>query len=172
MVCPKPPWVLGIRDTSGPEEEGDEMEIPDDSVPLITIGVAARKLGVSESTLRLYEREGLLVASKTRTGRRLYSLNDLRVVHCIRALIQEHGLNFAGIRALFSKIPCWSIRKCSKEERGRCSRSEPNLIPCWLMGGTGCGASQEDCKECPVYAAAGRATLGPVAVPAEEELSA
>jgi len=34
----------------------------------------------------------------------------------IRKLIQEHGLNFAGIRALFAQLPCWKIKSCSETE--------------------------------------------------------
>jgi MerR family transcriptional regulator/heat shock protein HspR len=117
----------------------------------MTIGVAAKKLGVSESTLRLYEREGLLISSRTETGRRLYSLNDLKAVDIIRTLIQKHGLNFAGIRALFAQLPCWQIKNCSEEDRGKCERFKEGLTPCWRLGGTGCEAAEEDCKACPVY---------------------
>ena len=128
------------------------MEIPSNCEPIMTIGVAAKKLGVSESTLRLYEREGLLISSRTSSGRRLYSLNDLKVVDVIRKLIQEHGLNFAGIRALFAQLPCWKIKSCSETERKSCERFPVGLSPCWRLGGTGCGATAEECKACPVYA--------------------
>lgn len=128
------------------------MEIPDSCEPILTIGVAAKRLGVSESSLRLYEREGLLISSRTETGRRLYSLNDLKVVDVIRTLIKDHGLNFAGVRAVFSKIPCWRIKNCSPEERARCNRFSVKLAPCWRVGGTGCEATPADCKTCAVYA--------------------
>ncbi|MCK4546549.1 MAG: MerR family transcriptional regulator [Candidatus Eisenbacteria sp.] len=130
------------------------MELPGNCEPIMTIGVAAKRLGVSESTLRLYEREGLLISSRTSTGRRLYSLNDLKVVDVIRTLIRKHGLNFAGIRALVSKLPCWSIKNCSEEERAVCSKFKEKgaLTPCWRLGGTGCSATPEECKSCPVYA--------------------
>jgi len=107
---------------------------------------------VSESTLRLYEREGLLISSRTSTGRRLYSLNDLKVVDCVRTLIREHGLNFAGVRALFSQIPCWDIKHCSEDQRARCERFKASLVPCWRVGGSGCQSTPEECKGCPVYA--------------------
>ena len=127
------------------------MEIPDSCEPLLTIGIAARKLGVSESTLRLYEREGLLISFRTETGRRLYSINDLKVVDLVRKLIQEHGLNFAGVRALFSQLPCWKIKNCREEDRAECERFRSALVPCWRLGGTACGSTPEQCRTCPVY---------------------
>ncbi len=79
-------------------------------------------------------------------------MNDLKVVDVIRRLIQEHGLNFAGIRALFAQFPCWKIKSCSEAERKQCDRFPVGLSPCWRLGGTGCGATAEECKACPVYA--------------------
>jgi hypothetical protein len=37
--------------------------------PIYTTGVAAKKLGVSPHTLRLYEAEGLIIPYRTDTGR-------------------------------------------------------------------------------------------------------
>jgi MerR family transcriptional regulator/heat shock protein HspR len=130
------------------------VDTPKANEPILTIGVAAKRAGVSESTLRLYEREGLVIPRKTGTGRRLYSVNDLKLVECVRTLIQDHGLNFAGIRALFSRIPCWRIKGCSDSQRKSCERLEGALIPCWRLDTTGCGVSGDDCAICPVYAAA------------------
>lgn len=130
------------------------MDTPKDNEPILTIGIAAKRTGVSESTLRLYEREGLVIPRKTATSRRLYSMNDLKLVECIRTLIQGHGLNFAGIRALFSRIPCWRIRGCSESHRASCDRLQGALIPCWRLDVTGCEATGDDCATCPVYAAA------------------
>ncbi len=45
--------------------------------PLIGIGLAAKKLGVSPELLRLYEKEGLLFIYKTKSGHRLFSEKDL-----------------------------------------------------------------------------------------------
>ena len=79
-----------------------------DSEPTFTIGVAARKAGVAVPTLRLYEKEGLICPFRTSTKRRLYSVNDLRIVETVRHLVHEGGLNFAGIRRLMAFLPCWS----------------------------------------------------------------
>ncbi len=94
------------------------------------IGSAAQKLGVSVPTLRLYEKEGLIVPYRTSTKRRLYSINDLRIVETVRELVQVRGLNFAGIRRLMAFLPCWS-----------------SGIAAWRN-------CDEDCQSCPVYARA------------------
>jgi MerR family transcriptional regulator/heat shock protein HspR len=49
--------------------------------PLLTIGTVSDVLGVAVQTIRLYEREGLVIPYKTQTGRRMYSTNDLERVN-------------------------------------------------------------------------------------------
>lgn len=46
--------------------------------------------------LRVYERRGLLRPDRTDGGTRLYSQDDIAVLHRIRELLAE-GLNLAGI---------------------------------------------------------------------------
>ena len=48
--------------------------------PLYPIGTAARMLNVSVHTLRLYEREGLILPHRKDTGHRLYSNADIERV--------------------------------------------------------------------------------------------
>lgn len=68
----------------------------DDSLP---IGQIARRAGVQPSTLRYYERVGLLKAPRRVSGQRRYSpavLETLRVV----GLAQDAGFTIAEIREL------------------------------------------------------------------------
>ena len=62
--------------------------------PIYAIGFAAKKLQVSIPSLRQYEFEGLILSSKTDTGRRIYSEMEIDKVKCIKKMIQKHGLNF------------------------------------------------------------------------------
>jgi len=48
-----------------------------DDKPVFSISIAAQLLGISVHTLRMYEREGLIIPFKTRTNRRLFSENDI-----------------------------------------------------------------------------------------------
>lgn len=61
------------------------------------ISVAARLIGVHEQTLRYYERSGLLSPSRSRGNIRLYSPRDLNRAMRIKELIDDLGLNLAGV---------------------------------------------------------------------------
>ncbi|MFQ6604155.1 MAG: MerR family transcriptional regulator [Fidelibacterota bacterium] len=126
------------------------------SEPVFTIGVAAVKIGVSPETLRLYEREGLLLPHKTATGRRLYSHSDLDWIMCIRRQINIHKLNIAGIRRLLALIPCWNLKPCAPEERRNCQAYHSNDQACWQLNVASDKCQQDDCRDCNVYRAAGQ----------------
>jgi MerR family transcriptional regulator/heat shock protein HspR len=108
-------------------------------------------MGMAVPTLRLYEKEGLIVPLRTSTKRRLYSVNDLRIVETVQHLIHEHGLNFAGIRRLMAFLPCWKIRGCDPALYRACMVPSITDKPCWSNGEAVCRKSQEDCQVCPVY---------------------
>jgi len=122
-----------------------------DSEPIYTVGVAARKLGISVPALRLYEKEGLIVPFRTSTNRRLYSINDLGIVQSIRQLIRRDGLNFAGIRRLMSFLPCWKIKGCELALSRKCKVPYIMRRPCWSSGEAASRKCDEDCQPCPVY---------------------
>ncbi len=67
------------------------------------ISVAAQKANVHEQTLRHYERLGLIAPARkgpSPHSPRLYSDRDIeRVVH-IRRLMQDLGVNLAGVEAI------------------------------------------------------------------------
>ena len=125
-----------------------------DSEPTYSIGIAARKLGIAVPTLRLYEIEGLIAPIRTGTNRRLYSLNDLRIVETVQHLIRLHGLNFAGIRRLMAFLPCWKIRGCGPASYRACEVPRITDSPCWSSGIAEWRNCHEDCQSCPVYAKA------------------
>jgi MerR family transcriptional regulator/heat shock protein HspR len=64
------------------------------------ISVAARMLGVHAQTLRSYERQGLVTPSRTKGRIRLYSLEDLHRAQSIRRLIEDLGVNLAGVEVI------------------------------------------------------------------------
>jgi len=65
-----------------------------------TIGEAARRVGVSPSALRLWERQGLVRPQRSRGRYRLYSEADLEQLRSVRRLRQVDQLNAPGIRRL------------------------------------------------------------------------
>ncbi len=83
------------------ENGRDERLGRDPARPVYVISVAAELVRVHPRTLRIYEIEGLICPSRTRTNIRLYSENDIRRVLWIRHLTRNLGVNLAGVRVLF-----------------------------------------------------------------------
>lgn len=125
----------------------------DSNEPLLGIGIAAKKLGVSPELLRLYEREGLVITHKTETGHRLYSERDLEWINCFRHQITEDKMNIAGIRMLLALMPCWDIKsKCSKADCKNCKAYKNSGVVCWTLTDQESLVCQEaSCRECEVY---------------------
>ncbi|HET9416198.1 MAG TPA: MerR family transcriptional regulator, partial [Candidatus Limnocylindria bacterium] len=62
------------------------------------IGEAARRVGVSPSALRLWERQGLVRPQRGGSRYRIYTDGDLEQLRSIRRLRQVDRLNAPGIR--------------------------------------------------------------------------
>jgi len=118
--------------------------------PLYTIGIAAQILQISPQTLRLYEKEGLILSHRTPTNRRLYSDVEIAKAKCIQKMIREEGLNFSGLRHLFALTPCWKLRNCPTEDHEKCPAFLNNNKPCWSTTEK-CLYPEETCRNCPVY---------------------
>ena len=65
-----------------------------------TISIVSQMYGVHPQTLRLYEREGLLIPHRSEGNRRLYSREDLRRLKIILSLTRELGVNLAGVEII------------------------------------------------------------------------
>jgi len=73
-----------------------EVNDPGPTAGVYTISVAAELAGVTDRSLRLYERHELLRPSRTTGGTRRYSQDDLRRLRRITELIAD-GVNLTGI---------------------------------------------------------------------------
>ena len=69
---------------------------------LYFISVAARLLGMHPQTLRKYERLGLVQPTRTIGSMRLYSREELERLRIIKRLVDEAGINLAGVQRLLS----------------------------------------------------------------------
>jgi MerR family transcriptional regulator, heat shock protein HspR len=69
---------------------------------LFLISMAAEMLGMHPQTLRKYERLGLIQPSRTIGSIRLYSREELQRVRLIKRLVDELGINLAGVQRLLS----------------------------------------------------------------------
>jgi MerR family transcriptional regulator/heat shock protein HspR len=69
---------------------------------LIFISVAARLLDMHPQTLRKYERLGLVRPARTVGSMRLYSTEEIERLRFIKRLVEDDGVNLAGVQRLLS----------------------------------------------------------------------
>ncbi len=119
--------------------------------PVISIGTAAEKVGLSVSALRKYEAEGLLIYHRSASCRRLLSRADIKRIRIIQHIINDLGLNMEGIRRLLALLPCWRLKPCSEEEKKSCQALSNAVKPCWMIKETECARRGYDCHQCNVY---------------------
>jgi MerR family transcriptional regulator/heat shock protein HspR len=118
---------------------------------LYTIGEAADLIGVSVPTIRMYEREGLILPFRKASRHRLFAERDLERIRSIRRTINTEKVSIAGIRRLMSLVPCWKMNGCSEEEKATCPRFATNGSPCWMLSGKTWQCKSDECRNCGVY---------------------
>jgi MerR family transcriptional regulator/heat shock protein HspR len=123
----------------------------DEELPVFPISAAAKILNISVHTLRMYERQGLIIPYKKSTNHRLYSQSDIERLRCIRHAINDLKISIAGIKAMQSLIPCWKIKGCNIEDRFNCKAYTSNSQPCWSYNQKENKCPEKDCKKCEVY---------------------
>ncbi len=69
---------------------------------LYFISMAARLLDMHPQTLRKYERLGLVRPTRTLGSMRLYSRDELERLRLIKHLVEEAGVNLAGVQRLLT----------------------------------------------------------------------
>ena len=67
---------------------------------LYLISMAARMLDMHPQTLRKYERLGLVRPSRTMGSMRVYTDEELERLRLIKRLVDEMGVNLAGVQRL------------------------------------------------------------------------
>ena len=71
-----------------------------DDDPRYVISVAARMVGVQTYTLRYYERIGIIEPSRSEGNIRLYSERDITLLHRVKTLMDDLGVNLAGVEVV------------------------------------------------------------------------
>ncbi len=66
------------------------------------ISAVASKYNIHPQTLRLYEREGLLVPSRSKGNTRMFTDRDLLKLEFILKLTRDMGVNLAGIEIVLN----------------------------------------------------------------------
>ena len=76
------------------------MKEKHENEPRYVISVAARMLGIQTHTLRYYERIGIIEPSRSRGNIRLYSEQDIDILRRVKTLMDELGVNLAGVEVI------------------------------------------------------------------------
>ena len=74
----------------------------EDNEPRYVISVAARMVGVRTYTLRYYERVGVVEPSRSRGNIRLYSERDIARLKRVKTLVDDMGVNLAGVEVIIN----------------------------------------------------------------------
>ncbi len=82
-------------------DDPEEFTIDPDR-PVYSMGVTSELVGVPLWTLRTLYEQGMVGANRKAGTTRLYSLNDLKMLIRIRALLKK-GLNVAGIKLVIGR---------------------------------------------------------------------
>ena len=120
-------------------------------IPLYPISTAAGLLGISVHTLRMYERCGLFIPYRKKSGHRLYSDSDIERLHCMRRSINEEKISIEGIRRVLSLVPCWAVVRCPPEDREVCPAYLGHSEPCWSLRSKASFCTDRECRSCEVY---------------------
>ena len=72
----------------------------DDNQPRYVISIAARILGIQCHTVRYYDRIGIIEPSRSPGNIRLYSERDIAQLRRIKTLMDDLGVNLAGVEVI------------------------------------------------------------------------
>ncbi len=70
----------------------------------VGISNAASYLGVHSRTLRIWDKQGLLVPKRTKSDRRYYTLQDIKDGKVVWHLLKKVSLNIVGVKMLLSAL--------------------------------------------------------------------
>ena len=72
--------------------------------PRYVIHIAAELIGVKTHTLRYYERSGLVKPQRSAGNIRLYSESDIDILRRVRSLMDDLGVNMAGVEVITNML--------------------------------------------------------------------
>jgi DNA-binding transcriptional MerR regulator/quercetin dioxygenase-like cupin family protein len=89
--------------------------------PSYSVGEAARMVGISPSTVRLYEKHGLLELRRTAGGHRFLTEHDLGTLKRIRLLRRTRGIDLEEIREDLQQWVSSPAGETAESSEGACS---------------------------------------------------
>lgn len=112
-----------------------ESELDDDE-PCYVISIAARLVGLHQQTLRYYERAGLVEPKRTSGNIRMYSNRDIQKIRQAQRLVEELGVNLAGVEIILRMgEQLRSLNKELEKTRAELDRLRATRLPAPYQGG-------------------------------------
>lgn len=129
-IPPPPPTAADLAPTAAAAKPAGNAAAPDTEVAgVYIISVAARILDMHPQTLRKYERLGLINPGRTVGMLRLYSREDIRKVFLIRHLMENLGLNLAGVEFALNLVENLQGFQGYLQSAARGTALEPVIAP-------------------------------------------
>lgn len=125
----------------------------DEEKGLYSIGTVADLIGEHPETLRVWEKNDLLRPDRA-SYQRKYSNNDLLRLKFIKYLMDQKGLNIAGVKQITSMYSCWYKRNCKGGAKKNSTAAINESKPCWRVEGTFClvaSDKSELCNSCEMF---------------------
>ncbi len=72
----------------------------DDTEPRYVISITAKMVGIQTHTLRYYERIGVIEPARSQGNIRLYSDRDIALLRRAKTLLDDLGVNLAGVEVI------------------------------------------------------------------------
>lgn len=116
-----------------------------------SISKAAKEAGISVHTLRMYEKEGLIIPHKKETNQRRYTESDIQRIRCIRKYLSVNKITIEGLRRHLAIYPCWAVTECTSEKKIQCEAYLTDTKPCWMHSEKSIVCKGKNCRECEVY---------------------
>lgn len=85
-------------------EQREDAQQPEETLGVYVISVTARILRMHPQTLRKYDRLGLVHPSRSEGMVRYYSDQDLNRLRMIKYLVEERGMNLAGVELALEMV--------------------------------------------------------------------
>ncbi|GAB4329850.1 MAG: hypothetical protein Kow0010_14500 [Dehalococcoidia bacterium] len=111
-------------------EPRPDDSLPDDDEPCYVISIAARLVGLHQQTLRYYERVGLIQPKRTPGNIRMYSNADIQRIRQAQRLIEELGVNLAGVEVVLRMSDqIRSLQRELEETKAQLARLMASRLP-------------------------------------------
>ncbi|MBM4411584.1 MAG: MerR family transcriptional regulator [Chloroflexi bacterium] len=96
--------------------------------PVFAISVVSRMVGLHQQTIRTYERVGLVQPSRSDGNTRLYSTADVERLRQVVRLVNDLGVNLAGVEVILGLLrQIEELRAELDETRGALAESQELL---------------------------------------------